>query len=111
MSQYNRTKRRGLDTGMDAGGRKVHFMKGIAYLCIVMAVTQFLLVLGCQSMPSDTRSGHVKELIIRGQLPPEQVRVSVGDEIRWINHGSASLHIVFPMCIIRKIFCRRNFGG
>lgn len=86
-------------------------MKGIAQLCIVMAMTQFLLVLGCQSMPSDTRSGHVKELIIRGPLPPEEGRVSVGDEIRWINHSSGSLRIVFPVRIIGKISCRRNFSG
>lgn len=82
-----------------------------AIIRVVIATAQLLLILGCQSMPSDTRSGNAKEVILAEHLPPEEIRVNVGDEIRWINKSSASISIVFPTRIIGKISCRRNFSG
>lgn len=80
-------------------------------VCIVLAATEFLLMVGCQTMPSDTRTGRVRDLVIRGSLDPVDLRVNIGDEIRWTNMTSASIRIVLPTSISDKISCRRNFSG
>jgi plastocyanin len=71
-----------------------------------------LLILGCQSMPTVTRTGEVKDIIIGDKLSSEELTVSPGDEVRWVNKRTAPVRIVLLDPITDKqLSCKDNFGG
>jgi hypothetical protein len=82
-------------------------MNPIPYLGVAL-----LLVLGCQSTPTVTRTGDVKDIIIGDNLSSGEVVVSPGDEVRWVNKRTAPVRIVFLDLVSDKQFsCKNNFGG
>lgn len=83
-------------------------MKSIRYLGGVALV----FVLGCQGMPTVTRTGDVKDIMIGDSLTSGYIAVSPGDEVRWINKRTAPVRIVFldPEWD-QQLSCKNNFGG
>ena len=82
-------------------------MKPIQYLGVAL-----LLLTGCQSTPTVTRSGDVKDIIVGDNLTSGEVAVSAGDEVRWVNKRTAPVRIVFLDPVSDKqLSCRNNFGG
>ena len=72
-----------------------------------------LLIAGCQtiggeSMPTLTRTGEVKDIII---VAPTSVTANPGDEIRWINKRQGAVRIIFLNPVTENLTCQRNFGG
>jgi hypothetical protein len=85
-------------------------MSSIRYLGIGLVALVFLG--GCESTPTVTRSGDVKDIIIGDNLSSGEVVVSPGDEVRWINKRTAPVRIVFLDPASDKQFsCKNNFGG
>ena len=85
-------------------------MSSIRYLGISFVALVFLA--GCESTPTVTRSGDVKDIIIGDNLSSGEVLVSPGDEVRWINKRTAPVRIVFLDLVSDKQFsCKNNFGG
>jgi hypothetical protein len=85
-------------------------MSAIRYLGISLAALVFLA--GCESTPTVTRSGDVKDIIIGDNLSSGEVVVSPGDEVRWINKRTAPVRIVLLDPVSGKQFsCKNNFGG
>ena len=85
-------------------------MSSIRYLGISLVALIFLA--GCQSTPTVTRSGDVKDIIIGDNLSSGEVVVSPGDEVRWVNKRTAPVRIVFLDPVSDKQFsCKNNFGG
>jgi plastocyanin len=75
-----------------------------------------LLLAGCQSiggesMPTLTRTGDVKDVIIRDGVEPTSVTVNPGDEIRWINKRQGDVRVIFLNPMTENLTCQRNFGG
>ena len=75
-----------------------------------------LMLAGCQtiggeSMPTLTRTGEVKDVIIRDAIEPTSVMVNPGDEIRWINKRQGTVRVVFLNPMTENLSCQRNFGG
>jgi len=75
-----------------------------------------LMTTGCQtiggeSMPSLTRTGEVKDVIIRENVDPVSLTVNAGDEIRWINKRQAVVRVIFLHPMTENLACQRNFGG
>lgn len=83
-------------------------MKVVASIALVAA--QLLFMVGCQSLPSVTQSGDIKEIFV-SDLSLAEVSVNAGDEVRWINKRMTSISIVFPQPVHAKLSCRNNFGG
>ena len=83
-------------------------MKQIRYLGGVALV----FVLGCQGMPTVTRTGDVKDIMIGDSLTSGYIAVGPGDEVRWINKRTAPVQIVFldPEWD-KQLSCKNNFGG
>ncbi|MGQ0811227.1 MAG: hypothetical protein ACT4OO_08380 [Nitrospiraceae bacterium] len=82
-------------------------MKPIRYLGIAL-----VLALGCQSTPTVTRTGDVKDIIIGDNLSSGEIAVSPGDEVRWVNKRMAPVRIVFLDPVSdRQLSCKENFGG
>jgi plastocyanin len=75
-----------------------------------------LMLAGCQtiggeSMPTVTRTGEVKDVIIRENVDPTAVTANPGDEIRFINKRQADVRVIFLNPITENLACQRNFGG
>ena len=82
-------------------------MKLIRYLGVGL-----LFVLGCQGMPTVTRSGDVKDIIIGDNLTLTETAVNAGDEVRWINKRNAPVRVIFLDAVLDKqLSCKNNVGG
>ncbi len=82
-------------------------MKAIRFLGFAL-----VFVVGCQGMPTVTRTGDVKDIIIGDDLTSGHIAVGPGDEIRWINKRTAPVRIIFldPEWD-KQLSCKNNFGG
>ncbi|MEX0830175.1 MAG: hypothetical protein WD032_08005, partial [Nitrospirales bacterium] len=82
-------------------------MKAIRWLGVAL-----VFVVGCQGMPTVTRTGDVKDIMIGDDLTSGHIAVSPGDEVRWINKRSAPVRIIFldPEWD-NQLSCKNNFGG
>jgi len=82
-------------------------MKPIRYLGVAL-----VLALGCQSTPTVTRTGDVKDIIIGDNLSSAEIAVSPGDEVRWVNKRTAPVRIIFLDPVSdQQLSCKENFGG
>ncbi len=71
-----------------------------------------LFVLGCQGLPTVTRSGDVKDIIIGDNLTITETAVNAGDEVRWINKRNAPVRVIFLDAVLDKqLSCKNNVGG
>ena len=71
-----------------------------------------VLVLGCQGMPTVTRTGDVKDVIIGDSLASGEITVNPGDEVRWVNKRSAPVRVILIDPVSDKqVSCKSNFGG
>ncbi|UVT20379.1 MAG: hypothetical protein H8K03_00160 [Nitrospira sp.] len=76
------------------------------------AATFVLAIAACQTLPTVTRSGDVKDIYIEDtQSAATYVQGVVGDEIRWTNKRTASVRITFLDRISDQLLCRNNFEG
>ena len=79
--------------------------------------SMLILLAGCQhmvvrdSMPTVTRTGEVKDVVIRESVSPTTVTASPGDEIRWINKRQGDVRVIFLTPVMEMLTCQRNFGG
>lgn len=67
--------------------------------------------IGGESMPTVTRTGEVKDIIIRDTVDPKSVSANAGDEIRFINKRQANVRVIFLNPVTENLGCQRNFGG
>ena len=82
-------------------------MNPIRYLGIA-----FVFVMGCQGIPTVTRTGDVKDIIIGDDLSTRETAVNAGDEVRWINKRTLPVRVVFLDPVSDKqLSCRDNVGG
>lgn len=65
----------------------------------------------CQPLPTSTRNGDVRDVLISDRPGTVVVEVHVGEEIRWTNKQEGPVRIVFMDRISDQISCRRNFCG
>ncbi len=85
----------------------------------IMMGSALLILTGCQHMgmgpgggiPSVTRTGEVKDVVIRETLTPATLTANPGDEIRWINKRQGNVRVVFLDPVTETLSCQRNFGG
>ncbi len=82
-------------------------MNPIRYLSLAV-----VLVLGCQGMPTVTRTGDVKDVIIGDSLASGEITVNPGDEVRWVNKRGAPVRVILIDPVSDKqVSCKSNFGG
>ena len=85
-------------------------MSSMRYLGISLLTIVFMG--GCESTPTVTRTGDVKDIVIGDKLSAAEVSVNPGDEVRWINKRTAPVRIVFLDPVLKdKLSCKKNLGG
>lgn len=82
----------------------------------IMAGMGLLILTGCQSlagegMPTLTRTGQVKDVVIQEDLSPRTLTVNPGDEIRWTNQRQGAARVIFVDPVMDTLSCERNFGS
>jgi plastocyanin len=83
-------------------------MNPIRYLGVALV----FFVLGCQGMPTVTRTGDVKDIIIGDNLTSSETAVNTGDEVRWVNKRTQPVRVIFLDAVSDKqVSCKNNFGG
>ena len=77
-----------------------------------------IILTGCQhslvrdSMPTVTRTGEVKDVVIQDTVSPTSVMAKPGDEIRWINKRQADVQVIVISPVSEQLLtCQRNFWG
>jgi plastocyanin len=76
-----------------------------------------LVLTGCQhslvreSMPTVTRTGEVKDVVILEEVSPATISANPGDEIRWINKRQGTVRVIFLTPVMEQLTCERNFTG
>ena len=75
-----------------------------------------ILLTGCQhslvrdSIPTITRTGEVKDVVIHDTVSPTSVMARPGDEIRWINKRQTDVQVIVISPISEQLTCQRNFS-
>jgi plastocyanin len=83
-------------------------MNPIRYLGVALVFS----VLGCQGMPTVTRTGDVKDVIIGDNLTSSETAVNTGDEVRWVNKRTQPVRVIFLDAVSDKqLSCKNNVGG
>jgi len=63
-------------------------------------------------MPTVTRTGDVKDIIIGDELSSREIAVNTGDEVRWINKRTQPVRVIFLDPVSDKqLSCKNNVGG
>jgi plastocyanin len=62
-------------------------------------------------LPTVTRTGEVKDIVIKERLSPATVTANTGDEIRWINKRQGDAQVILLTPVMERLTCQRNFGG
>jgi len=76
-----------------------------------------VILTGCQhslmrnSMPTVTRTGEVKDVLIQDTITPTSVMAKPGDEIRWVNKRHADVQVIVISPVKEQLTCQRNFWG
>jgi len=69
------------------------------------------LKLGATGLHDTSRTGKVHDInIVGNEITPANIVAQPGDEIRWVNHRTASIRIAFTDPLHQKLSCERNFG-
>src|SRR6476620_796686 len=91
------------------------FMEGVTMKGHRIILGSALLMLaGCQtiggeSLPTLTRTGEVKDIVIRETADPASVTVNPGDEVRWVNKRQDNVKVIFLNPMTENLSCQRNF--
>jgi hypothetical protein len=64
-----------------------------------------------ESMPTVTRTGDVKDVVIRDNVSPQTLTAIPGDEIRSINNRQGDVRVIFLNPVVEQLTCQRNFEG
>jgi plastocyanin len=87
-------------------------MKGQRYILgAALLVLGGCQTIGGESMPTLTRTGEVKDVVIREGVEPASITVNSGDEVRWINKRQGDVRVIFLNPVTENLTCQRNFGG
>lgn len=80
-------------------------------LGILLSACQSVGLGGHHGEPTITRTGEVKDIIIRDTVTPATVTANPGDEIRWINKRQGDARVIFLLPVEGELSCQRGFGG
>ena len=65
----------------------------------------------CSGLPAATKTGTVQDIVItEDRVSPEDLIVTAGDEVRWVNHRVGPAWIYFQPDDLDEIACSRGFA-
>jgi plastocyanin len=96
-------------------------MNRFTFASIMPLLAAALVMTSCASQPpstkttasetqAGTRTGAVKNIMIKETVSPESLMVNAGDEVRWLNQRRESVIITFLDPIEHSISCKKGFA-
>lgn len=77
---------------------------------ILTCLVSLFLYTGCaMNLADSSRSGRVHDINIEQDVTPDEMTALIGDEIRWVNHRTGSVHVVFLDGDLEHVSCQRGF--
>ena len=78
---------------------------GVATLVLGLS----LFTAGCQSVPASSNATRIHTVDVGPKIEPLQINAGRGDEVRWVNHRSQPIALVFPKSDDVRTSCRSGF--
>ena len=76
----------------------------------MITLLSLLVLTGCATpFPDSTRTGRIHDVNIEHDVRPAELTVAIGDEIRWVNHRTGRVRVVFLDDIQKQLSCERGF--
>lgn len=69
-----------------------------------------ILGMGCaMSLPNTSRTGSIHDITIEQEILPVEASANIGDEVRFVNHRTAAVKVVFLEGDLDKVSCQHGF--
>ena len=69
-----------------------------------------ILGMGCaMSLPNASRTGSIHDITIEQEILPVEASANIGDEVRFVNHRTAPVKVVFLEGDLDKVSCQHGF--
>ena len=69
-----------------------------------------ILGVGCaMGLPNTSRTGSIHDITIEQEILPVEASANVGDEVRFVNHRTADVKVIFLEGDLDKVSCQRGF--
>ena len=89
--------------------RFIHVTK-CGVLAPTALVMSMMLDTGCAlNLPSTSRTGSIHDVTIEQELLPTEISAGLGDEVRFVNHRTAAVQVIFLEGDLDKVSCQRGF--
>ena len=79
------------------------------YSVVISVIGMLWAVGGCASPRSSTQGTKIHTVNVGPKITPLQINTGRGDEVRWVNHRSEPIAVVFPKSDAVSISCRAGF--
>lgn len=83
------------------------FAKTYGVASLILGLSLF--TAGCQSAPYSSKATRIHTVNVGPKIEPLQINAGRGDEVRWVNHRSEPIAVVFPKSDAVSISCRTGF--
>lgn len=88
--------------------QRTHANSGV--LIQMALVVGMILIVGCaMNLPPTSRSGATHNVTIEQELLPAETTAGIGDEVRFVNHRTADVKVIFLEGDLDKVSCQRGF--
>ena len=86
---------------------RIHLQRSVVTRAgLVLAV----FLAGCaMNLPDTSRTGSVHDITIEQEILPSEVSANIGDEVRFVNHRTTSIQVIFLEGDLDKVSCQRGF--
>jgi plastocyanin len=76
----------------------------------VACVLGVILTVGCaMNLPNTSRTGSIHDITIEQEILPVEASANIGDEVRFVNHRTAAIKVIFLEGDLDKVSCQRGF--
>lgn len=106
-SAFNGNLLLGMINGMNMFSTK-NLIVGVALLAIAAGCAS---IRGTDSIADTTRTGTIHDVNFEEHMTPSNLRVQVGDEVRWVNQRSTPVTVEFLGDALADVTCQTGFSN
>lgn len=91
--------------------KAVFSMKSLTIATGVLAIAGCAAIAGTSGIADNTRTGSIHDVRFEERMSPGNMRVRVGDEVRWINQRSTAVKLEFLEGSLEDVVCQSGFSS
>ncbi len=86
-------------------------VKTVTVALAVLVIAGCAAVAGTAGIADSSRTGEIYDVRFQERMSPVNLRVRVGDEVRWINQRSTPVRIEFLEGVLADVVCQSGFSS